>query len=333
MEKIIELHATLIPIKNITISEKKIREAQVDSKDYAILKTAISAVGIILPILVRPAKDPETKKDLPNIFELADGCQRVTIARELGIKDIYAIITPLSDAELQGLQLMLNKARVAQRKSEEVKQIKQMMIEYPQYNTAELALLCGMEYNDIYQLTKLDKLIPEALAAIDDNSLKLVKALSLAKLPQDKQNEFFTAAKTETTEDFGGKVARELTNIRKKEQGLKEDTGPIAKIQKKNALEDRLQKRVHEFELLELQPNALDTPEYKTAALLKNEMEWVMSVDAETVGLMKKEKESKTATNALKRSEDENKKLREKLAASDKLLLETAGKADALGIN
>ena len=333
MENVAELNAIRIPLKNLTISEKKIREAQLDKKDYEKLGVAIEAVGIQVPIIVRPAKDPDTKKVIPDLYEICDGCQRHSHAQRLNHKTIPAIVTDLTDMELQGLQLMLNDARVGQSKGEVVKQLKRMMIEH-NITKAQLAVLVGKDPQEIYNLTKLDELIPEALALLDkeDSPLGFVKALALARLPEEAQAEFLKPEKVNLkSEEFAAEVQREAKNIKKRSAGLTPDTGPIPKAQKKSWCEERIAKRVFEFETIE-KSGKIDSIEYIVATALKQEWEEYFQIDPETLAAKKKAKEEKSTSADVEKLKKENQALKDKVEANDKALQAASDKAIAMGI-
>jgi len=94
------VNSILIPIAQI---DPSLRNPNVmTDQQYQLLKLAIGRKGFKQPILVAPRGDR---------FKLADGHHRVRACTELGYTHISAVVTTMTDVEIEELQLGMNRNR------------------------------------------------------------------------------------------------------------------------------------------------------------------------------------------------------------------------------
>lgn len=293
----------ILNIEDIEFDEVKIREAQVESKDYQMLKESIRRVGVDTPISVRPKKD-SAGKIIPGKFLGINGCQRYSICTELGLNTMPAIVSDKTDEEARGQQLYLNKCVVRQTRQQERNQIKMIMAEHPEWTNEQIAQCCGMSGALVSMILGLDRLCSEAEQLLADGELKATKAIFLARVPPERQPELFEKAQTESTEDFR-KTVNAFTKAAKKASPTEDVVMP--KFRKKEEVEARLEVANENVETL-----TPDTQEFAVAAAEYNTLQWVLQVDEETLAKKKEErkeaKQKRQANKSLDKLEADRKK-------------------------
>lgn len=128
---------------------------KMDAKQFQLLKEAIRKKGFLQPILV---------SEWNGQLWIVDGHHRVKAMTELGETQIEALITVLSPAEMEAVQLgmNLNRGKVSLDITEEI--IRELLVDG--YNAKELEGIVGMSDADIASITK-DIQPPDVLAPVD----------------------------------------------------------------------------------------------------------------------------------------------------------------------
>ena len=163
------------------------------------LKASIREVGILNRILVRPLDDKDEK------YEIISGHRRAKAAKELGMKEIPAIV--YSDIDRDEATLLMvdsNNQRETLLPSEKAFAYKMkadalthqgkasgQVVPKSDDNrtTAKIGEAAGDSYKTVQRYIRLTNLVPELLKFVDEKKIALSPAVELSFLSEDNQRE------------------------------------------------------------------------------------------------------------------------------------------------
>lgn len=203
-------------LKNIEIA--KIRENPValrsvnkQDEQYIGLVDSIRTNGVLMPILVREVRDPDTGEIH---FGLVDGLQRFNASQDAGKTTIPANVVSLSDAEVLEAQIITNVHRVETRPVEYSQQLIRILAGNPTMTVKELAAKLSKGPSWVSERLGLVKLTAAIASLVDEGTINLSNAYALAKLPEDEQANFIERSMTMTPQEFVPTVNARVKEIR-----------------------------------------------------------------------------------------------------------------------
>lgn len=189
-----------VAIKDTCVSETHIqalRRKRFTDDNLAELVGSIKSVGVLQPIVVRPA-DP--KKTGGYEFEIVAGERRFLAAQKAGFDTIPATVTALTDSDVLRVQLIENLQREGLHELEEAEGYEELM-KLDDLSADALAEKVGKSRSYIYARLKLLALCPDARKACYDGTISASIALLIARIPvPDLQAQ----ALADITEDWKG---------------------------------------------------------------------------------------------------------------------------------
>ncbi len=200
-----------IPVASIRENSEALRTTvEKDSVSYLELKNAIADAGLLLPIVVREERDENG-----NVFyPLVDGLQRFTAVSDLGWTTIPAHISTMEENEVLAAQIMANATRVETEPAKYAAGMKRILQLSPTLTSEELGRRVGKSKQWVEGQLKLTKLTAGIQKLVDEGRLTVSNGISLATLPQDKQEEYLQAALSESPATFGPKITEVVKEIR-----------------------------------------------------------------------------------------------------------------------
>jgi len=268
---------------------------------YIQLKDSIEEYGIMQSISLSRQIDPETKEE---IFVLIDGLQRFSCAQDLGFETIPAQILEIADGKVHTAQIICNMQGVETTPAEYSNALHRLLNANPRLTLPELAQQLHVSAPFIQRRLHLKKLVEAVMAKVDDKSIPLVNAFCLAKLPEEEQVEWMQRAMTDTSDEFVPACTERIRAIAQANKEGRDPAGavftPLAKVRSPKLL--KAERTDNYPNIRALAANA-DSPEDAAIAV----MDWVLSLDADSVNIArdkwdmaKAEKERATAERKAK---------------------------------
>lgn len=290
-----------IPLSKVRENSEALRtEVDKTAVAYGELVNSIRDEGVLLPILVREEHDPTTG-DVT--YPLVDGLQRFTAASEVGLETIPAHVTTMAESKVLAAQIMANATRVETPAAQYATALKKILQLEPTLTSEELGRRVGKSKGWIEGMLKLTKLTTGIQKLVDDGKLTVSNGIALAALPQDKQEEYLTAAMTEPPATFGPRMTEVLKEIRAAaRQGRVVDNSfkPQASPRKSSVVKTVLQ----EIEAGEsttisglIQSNGITDPVEAAAFMVK----WYFSLDPVSIAQQKAKWDAEQAEKANKK--------------------------------
>lgn len=309
--------------QDVLISEIKenpvaLRSVDKDSEQYQNLVHDIGRRGVLKPIIARQSTDDTTGE---TYYELCDGLQRYSAAKDNGLERIPVRVMDLSDAEVEETQIVANLCKVDTKPVEYSNQLKRMLQRNSTMTISELAEMISQSTAFVSQRLNLLKLHPEVQKLVDDGDIVLSNGVALAKLPDSEQLNYTDQAMTQSPAEFVQTVGARVKELREAAKQGKEAEAPSFKPTKKL-------RKVREFEQ-ELdsgtvgpsicsQLGASSAAEGFAAAV-----QWALSLDPDTVEVQRekfdarqREKEEAAAKRKAAREAKRAKEAAEKAAAA-----------------
>jgi len=168
----------ILPLGAITPSTthiQELRRARFDKKLMQDLADSIKQVGVLQPIVVRPA-------GLADKYELVAGERRWLAAKLAGLTEIRASVCILSADQVLEIQLIENLQREGLHELEEAEGYEELM-KLKKINADVVADMIGKSRSYVYARTKLLALCPEARKAFYAGELDSSTALEIARIP------------------------------------------------------------------------------------------------------------------------------------------------------
>jgi ParB family chromosome partitioning protein len=164
-------------LSQIKEPEKSIRE-KIDSEDLKELANSIEEIGLIQPILVKPAKG--------GLYEIVAGHRRYLAHKLLKRKTIKCIVTDTDKVSGELIKLHENIYRENITPIEEAKWLK-YMIEKLGLTQKQLADKIGKSNTYVNERLKLLELPKDLQKAVDDKKISISVALTLAKVDDERE--------------------------------------------------------------------------------------------------------------------------------------------------
>lgn len=226
-----------IRILDIRESDTALRGVDRTSEKFIKLFESVKQYGVIETITVRNAVDPVTKA---KYYGLVNGLQRFTAAKDAGFDEIDAKIIDATDYEVMLKQIILNAVRVDTTVKEYTEALKRIITMNPSITMKELAEQLNASESFIYDRLSLLKLNNEVAKKVEDGSVNLTSAYTLAKLPPEEQPAFLDRAIELDPREFVPQVTKRVKEIneakRKGENAAPETFAPTAHVRKLDEL-------------------------------------------------------------------------------------------------
>ena len=157
--------------------------------DMESLSESVRLYGVIEPILVRPARDGRG-------YEIISGHRRSTAAKNVGLKQVPAIVLDIDDDTATIMMVDANKKREKYIPSELAHAFKMRMdackhqgkfIDGDDGSTAAIGKDFGASERNVRNYLRLNNLSPELLDLVDSQKLQMGAAVELSFLSPDKQ--------------------------------------------------------------------------------------------------------------------------------------------------
>jgi ParB/RepB/Spo0J family partition protein len=225
-----------IKVANIRPGNIALRAYNPEDKQFQELKDSIKAEGILNAISVRAQTDAETKEEF---YELIDGRQRFSAAKELGMEEVPAQILDKDDQEVMIAQIIGNAQRVETKPMEYQQQLVKVLLANPTMTEADLATTLHKSPQWIGSILKLEDLHESIKPLVNEGKIVLANAFALAKIkPAEEQLRYLNEAQTQASSEFTGPVlqrAKELRDARRAGKGSSEAKfTPIPHMRKLN---------------------------------------------------------------------------------------------------
>jgi ParB/RepB/Spo0J family partition protein len=302
-----------IPLKQVRENTNALRtEVDKDDISYKELVMSIRDEGVLMAILVREEQD-----ELGNIvYPLVDGLQRFTAASEVGLDVIPAQITTMSESKVLAAQVMANATRVETAPAQYAKALKKILQLEPTLTSDDLGRRVGKSRGWIESQLKLTKLTSGIQKLIDEGKLTVSNGVSLASLPQDKQEEYLTSAMSESPATFGPKITEVVKEIRSaaRQGRVVDNSFKAVPTPRKSSVVKTIYSEIESGNLTTIQgliqANSITDPFEAAAFMLK----WFMSMDPTSVAQQRAKWESEQLAKEAAKKEREDAKAKEKLA-------------------
>ena len=317
---------TEVPISEIKENPVALRSVDKDNEQYQSLVHDVGRRGLLKPVIVREKVD-ETDGEV--YYELCDGLQRFSAAKDNGLVTIPVHVMSLNDAEVEETQIVANLCKVDTKPVEYSNQLKRMLQRNPTMTEAGLAEMISQSIAFVRQRLNLQKLDPEIQKLVDSGDIVLSNAIALSKLPREEQHNWTDQAMTQSPSEFiqvATARAKEIREAAKLGRAASEPTfTPTTKLRKVKEFEHELDNCVEGPHICS-QVGAETAVDGFAAAV-----QWALSLDTESVQIQKdkfdarhKERAEATANRKAVREAKRAKEAADKAAESR----EAAGMTD-----
>ena len=304
-----------ILLENIISTDVRVRGPQFDADEFQNLVKSIQIHGILHDPLCGPFTENGVVSE--EKVKLCDGLQRKLAAEKAGLTEITVNYDKdMTDANLMLLQSILNSHRIKPKLSDEIRQVQRYcaLKENANKTQDEIAeAFCVTDKMRIQRLMKMTNLAEKAFYLVEAQKIPAVKAFYLATLPKEAQedSEVLENAMNMPTQDFNHWIASKRKEfMQAAREGRKEKDLLVLIVRKRleiitifDAAKDKLEKA---------NP---DDANYSSLAAEYKVLQWVLSVDPETVAAKKSKKDDAKRERDVERA-------KEKKAESDKVLKE-----------
>lgn len=151
-----------------------LRRVDRTSLDFFQLRESISEVGLLQPLLVRPAADD---------WEVVDGNNRLQALRDLRATEAPCLVRDLSDAEILRIQVSANEVRCPTALLDLSRRLWRIVKDDKEMTLTALAHQLSRSPYWVRDVLNLQRLCPEAKLALERKEITLEEAIDLAKLP------------------------------------------------------------------------------------------------------------------------------------------------------
>lgn len=287
-----------IAISDIQVNPEALRGVNTENVQYLELANSIATRGVLVPIRVREVVDTETNI---RCYQLIDGLQRYTGAKQAGYTTIDAKITSSDDEAVFEEQIIANVFRVETKPVEYTHQLRRILRSDPNMTMASLAAKIGKTDSWLKQRLQLTKLCPEVAQLVDGGQINLNNAYALCSLPVENQPELIEAAMNKTYQEFGPLADSRLKELNKARRAGKTDE-PVV-FEPKQALRKAgdISEEISSGKILAAISEAKELSTVEDG--WKAALEWVLSLDPISVTEQRRKWEEAQAEQARKRAE------------------------------
>jgi len=278
-----------LDMEHIRPSRKSLRQVNKMDEQYLGLVASIKEKGFCEAISVKK----KTDTDGTVYWEIVNGLHRFNAALDCGLKKIN--VTEFLGDERSALeaQIMMNVHRVITKPIEYTQQLKRLLEMDKMMTETDLANRLGKSVNWIRERLNLIRIKDERIQSLIDNgTIKLVNAYSLARLNPKDQLDFVERAQTMDAREFVGicnERAKEVRDsIRRGVTTLESEFKPLALTRSTKDLVNEMETGKARTKLC----NDLRTPKDGFLAAIK----WALRLDAESVAIQIAKNEQRKAT-------------------------------------
>ena len=191
-----------------------------EGEEYLALAAAIEVQGILQPILVNEQTEVLEGGVEVTVYQLIDGLQRTTIARDLKMTEIAASIKHnVSEGDQMLLQVVTNTHRVKTLPGEFSRHLARYVKANPLKSQPELAKALSISETKLRDFLKINKLPDDYIVLVDAGTLKLGNAIQLASLPEGERDAFKDQAIKDDPKTFAEKVKSRNAELKKANEG------------------------------------------------------------------------------------------------------------------
>lgn len=307
-----------ISVDRIRANPAALREVNRNSEKFLELVESVRTSGVLQPICVRELPDPEIPGQ--KIYGLIDGLHRFTASKEAGKTTIPALITSMDDGEVEEAQIIANIHRIETKPVEYSKGLLRVLARNPLMTESELAARLAKSPSWLKERLNLVKLGDDLQKLVDENTINLSNAYTLAKLPQEEQKDFADRAQTMPPAQFSPLVnarVKEIKDAQRQGRPAGENVfQPVAHLRKMPEIRTECETGAVGATLL-AKFNVTSVTEAFALAL-----KWVTNMDPDSIEVQKAEDEKRKAAAAdakakaaAEREAKKQKEAAEKLAA------------------
>lgn len=219
-----------IPLDSIIINDKILARIKIDDEFVNELKESMKEIGLLTPIIVRPAKDGK--------YEIIDGLHRYAATKKLGWKDIEANIVNLNDVDALVYSITNNIQRKQMDPIDEAQAILKLINNYGLSETdvakklgkstawvsqrIAVALKLPDEVKKLLEDGKISLSIAVLATRIADKEkqIKFVRKVAEEQMSFDEAKEYLTVLLNDTIYTIGyeGRKLEEFIDILKKNE-------------------------------------------------------------------------------------------------------------------
>jgi ParB/RepB/Spo0J family partition protein len=193
-----------IPLDDIKLSPDALRVVDQESVRYQELLASVKESGVLDAICVRPTQDAQGN----NFFEVINGAHRFTAAKAAGLKVIPAQIKVMNQLNSLVSQIITNYQRVDTTPASFAAHLKRIMALDPLLSLGTIAARMGVSTAWVQARLALTKITnPEINKLIDDGTISLRNATTLAGLRPEDQLDLLQDAITDDASMFAEKVS------------------------------------------------------------------------------------------------------------------------------
>lgn len=230
-----------IPLASIRENPVALRSVNRQTEKYIAFAASIRQDGVMNAILVREIPSPEGTQ----LYGIIEGLHRYTASLDAGFKDIPAQVINMTDAQVMQAQLIGNAHRIETTPVEYSKHLQRILSSDPFLTMAQLAGKLSQSTTWLSERLGLLKLNESIHKLVDEGKINLTNAYSLAKLPEEEQQDFVDRAMTMTPQEFGPTVLARRSEINKaNRQGRSADSAtfvPVPHMQKLSDLKAEME--------------------------------------------------------------------------------------------
>ncbi len=233
----------VISIEEIRENPVALRAVSLESEEYIGLRDAIAAVGILSPISVRRQTTVVDGEKI-SFYELIDGLQRYSCAKQVGLTVIPVNILTIDDAAAKEAQILANLHSVKTRAVDFVKGMSRIFASNPTLTLSEMAVKVCKSASWVSQQFNLLKLESTLQDLVNDGKINVSNAVALSKLPSSEQINYVDQAISMPSEEFVPLVQARAKEIRDEARKGK-SAGPAEfipgpRLQRMSVLKDEL---------------------------------------------------------------------------------------------
>jgi ParB/RepB/Spo0J family partition protein len=303
----------VIPIADIEENPVALRTVDRDSQKYADLVSSIRGRGILNPISVR--QDGEC-------YIVIDGLHRYSAALDAGLEEIPVQVLDIDEEEVLEVQIEANLQKVETKPGEYTKQLLRVMANHPNRTVEEQAKRLHQSPSWLKERLQLKNLTDEAMRRIDlpdsdPEHISVSNAYSLAKLPEDAQEDWIDRASSLSPSEFIPACLAEVKRLRTKSKTgqVQLASGPPVALRKRGDLRS-------EFERALTLPTQVPDDQKAFAEGYRAAFTWMFKQDDASIAAWKAEEAEREAEKQAKKEAKEKEKAEK--AAKD-------GEAPSLG--
>lgn len=282
----------VIPLGLIRESKDALRAVDVESVKFLGLVDSIKTVGVMNPVVVRPSGEAAES------YVLVDGLHRFKASQAAGKAEIPANVITMDDAELMDAQLIANLHRVDTKPAEYSKHLLRMLAHNPYLTESDLAKKLSVPVEWLKERLSLTSLNEEYHALVDNGTIPLMSAYSLAKLPKEEQPNFIDRACTEKASDFVPQAAQRIKELKAAKSQGRSPEAPKFEPQEKLQTIAVVRDEYHSGNLAKALTAGLSTAEegFKLA------IAWALHMDERSIAQQKAKWDAKQAENEEKKA-------------------------------